>query len=496
MTARAVARVTAAAGRGRPGRPRPGTLAGRLPLLLLLLLTVACGPSPSGGDTIVLLGGQVFGAGDRPARLLDELARASGALGPSRFRVVGEPGDHPADLLARLETQDDLRAVVAVIGDLALMHEVDPNRAIAPLRSLSSRVVDEAALVQALDDLADHCAARELALVLATPPLGIQGRVELPELLRVAAAVRQLARRRELPLLDLTEAFREREPGPLFEDGLVRLDPFGQDVLAGLVFDELRREPVLPPRDAAETVARRSWDALLAWAAFEEDWDRGVAGLLRAGTATGRAALIQASLSTLQLALSAPSRQRWRTIDGALVGEQLGVLAVGRALCGDAVDPVPGADPLIAHLQRLLAVYHGAPREGLVAGAEALVDARPARLAPWIALETAARIEGQRRGVAREARVHLSTFVAPPLSTARVEQLFSEWPATLTALPAVLLLEDAYRSFRPQGELLQRARRLDRVGRRIPARRYLLKSLRKLRVPGPWQDELDALRQD
>ena len=140
MTARALARVTAAAGRASPGRSLPGSLAGRLPLLLLLL-TLACGPSPSGGDTIVLLGGQVFGAGDRPARLLDELAQASGALGPSRFRVVGEPGDHPADLLARLETQDDLRAVVAVVGDLALMHEVDPNRAIAPLRSLSSRVL-------------------------------------------------------------------------------------------------------------------------------------------------------------------------------------------------------------------------------------------------------------------------------------------------------------------------------------------------------------------
>ena len=66
----------------------------RAALTLVVLLLAGCAPS-SRGDTIVLLGGDVFAEGDRCARLLDQLARTSDVFGDSRFVQLGEPVTTP-----------------------------------------------------------------------------------------------------------------------------------------------------------------------------------------------------------------------------------------------------------------------------------------------------------------------------------------------------------------------------------------------------------------
>ena len=222
----------------KPVAPR---LTARVLSCLALSAAAACARPAPPGDTLLLLGARSFGADSRAAELLDDMAAATDVLGPARFEIVRAAS--PDRFADALRGHDGLRAVIALVGDLSVLHGVDPTVWPRFEPELTSRVPDLDALDEALDRLRRAVAERGGTLVLATAPLGMQGRIEVPELLGVHAHLRERARDLDVPLLDLAAHFADLDPAPLFANGIDVLDGYGDDELARASSSTRRRCP-------------------------------------------------------------------------------------------------------------------------------------------------------------------------------------------------------------------------------------------------------------
>ena len=463
----------------------------RCPALLLAalaLLLPGCHDAvdPAANERILLLASELFGGGDRCARVLNDMVASSGVMGDGRFTVVTASNGDGESLLEALRTAPDARAVVVIVGDSSLLTGIDTNARFPEHKQITSRVVDTAALESTLDQLRELAATRGMHCVLATHPLGRQGRLELPELVDVADLVRQHG-----ATLDLAAAFAARESELLFAHGVDVLDNYGHDVLADTIFKALLGEaPLIPAQDLEESAARDEIAALLVWARGDDELFRWAAHrVLREPPVGAVQGVRQATIATLRNGLTPGSRQRWTELEGLPGAGHVPGLALGQMITSGKLPPANSSDPDEQALAKVLSAFTDPEGAGdPLAVADSLVAAGPHRASAWLALEFAARLTKQRRGVSRLALRHLQTLEGV-VSPARWEQLSSSWPDCLGALPALTLLEHIYRSHLPTGPTLHAARRASRQGLVSRALSVWDRSTRLLTLPPTWTAE-------
>jgi hypothetical protein len=434
-------------------------------------------------DVVLLVGINTFAGGDRAARLLSDSTAATDVLGPARFELLAAAGARPADLPAllreRLARADDVRAVVAVLGDLTVLTGVDPSRPPEARRELTRREPRTDELLAARAGLLEAAQAHGATLLVATAPLGRQGRVEVPELLAAAAALREAG-----PVIDLQAAFLAHDDAPRFANGIDRLDDWGHDQLARELMPALLE--ALPPRDDAERVARLQARALEAFAQGREAEWRALLPEVRAAPAgTPRAAARRAALLMAADGIEACAGE-WAAIDAGGLADVPG-LAAGRLLAQRSPGDLQPRDEVeqgfVAVSQAIAA---GSPSASDLA--LAVVDLYPERLEAWIALQLAGTTVGPPRDWRGPARRTLRLFEGGPVAEAQVERLLDAWPATLDALPALLCASRARAGQRPVGPLLETARRSAALGLDEHASAVLRNGANDLRLPPSWRE--------
>jgi hypothetical protein len=445
------------------------------------------GPDPEATNRVLLLGGNLFAGGDRCVQLLDEMASASGVLGPVCFDLVAVPGASPDELAQALRTAPAARAVVVVIGDLSLLTGINTNADFPPSKLITSRLFDREALDETLETLRSIARSRGMLYVLATHPLGLQGRIEVPELSEVADAVRAGG-----ATLDLAKTFSVYDQQLLFTNGIDELDEYGHDAFANALFYSLLDDQApIPARDDAEAAARAECAALLSWARGDDARFRPAARAILLEPPAGVAqATRHAAIANLLQGIAKPTRHRWTLIDPASAGDVPG-LAVGRLLTLGKPGPIP-ADPVERAFIEILSAISQRD-DNVLALADKLVAAEPHRATSWIALGLAASLTRDRQGVPQQARKHLQTYSSGNISPARWEQLMTTWPSSLAALPAMLQLDSIFRSHLPAGPALHAARRSSRLGLHSKAGALLDRATKKLEVPRNWTTERKRL---
>ena len=428
-----------------PGAAWAVALAAALPLAL----AAACSrPAAAPGDTLVLLASRSFADSDRAAALLDGLAAATDILGPAHVEVVAAPQARPQDFARLLAERPadgrGLRAVIALLGDLSVLQDVDPSIQSRPPTTLSSRVVDGEALDDAVEQLERAAQAQGGRLVLASAPLGRQGRIEVRELLAVRA--RYQARP---GFIDLQATFRPLEGEALFTNGIDRIGPEGQAVLARAVFAALCEDPgPIAPRDAAERRARAQARALArfaegrrAEAAAELAVARGLAG--GAAKADGPAAA-RATLREAALALALEGREAAAaSLDTLRAAEPTPGLALLVRLVAEVADHPPAAEPFEAALVAVLDAVHARDPQS-VRAAKALVTEHPERVEAWMLLELAGIVASPPTEVRDEARAQLARFPHAVVPAEVAGALLEDWPRCLDALPALYLAQQPF----------------------------------------------------
>lgn len=455
-------------------------------------LCLACAPAPAArapADAILLVGANAFAAGDRAVVLLQDAADATDVLGPARFELLAAPGGRPSDLSRllreRLARARDVRAVVAVLGDLTLLDGVDPARAPREGRALTSRVPRTAELLDAARALRAQAEAAGAVVLLATAPLSRQARIEVPEILPAAEALRATG-----PLLDLQAAFASREDEALFAGGADHLDDWGHDRLARELLAGLLA--ALPPRDAGEHAARQAARALAAFSAGDEPAFRALLPEVEAAPpGPPRAAARRAAL------LSAAHGCEARAADWDAIAPPPGAdvpgLAVARQLLGRPVGDLVTSDPVeqgvVAVLQALAAGSADAAEL-----ASARVDLAPQRLEPWLLLQLATTLAGLPRDWRRPALRTLTLFEPAAASEPAAARLLTDPRAALDALPALLCAARATAAHRPDGPLLDTARRRAALGFTENAVQLLQSLDRSQRLPSEWRELIDAWR--
>ncbi len=461
------------------------------PALLLAALVLwlpCCGDTvdPAAAERILLVGGEIFGGGDRCATVLNDMVAPSGVVGDGRFTVVSTTAAGAEGLVEALRAAPRARAVIVIAGDSSLLTGIDTNARLPEHQQITSRVVDVPALTSALDELREVAASRGMHFVLATHPLGKQGRIELPELVEVAEIVRQQG-----ATLDLAQSFAARETELLFADGVDVLDNYGHDALAQILFVALLGEaPLIPAQDLQESAARDEIEALLTWARGDDALFRWAAhrALQRPPTGAVHEAR-QAMIATLRNGLTPQSRQRWTSIESQPELGPVPGLDLGQMLASGEKPRHNSGDPGERALTKVLSAYTD-PESAVdpLAIADGLVAAGPHRASAWLALDFAARLTKERRGVSRLALRQLQTFEGV-VSPARWERLSETWPDCLGALPALILLEHIYRSHLPAGPALHAARRASRRGLFSRALTLFDRGTRLLTVPPNWAAE-------
>lgn len=467
----------------------------RCPALLLaalVLLLPCCGEAvdPAASERILLVGGEIFEGGDRCAAVLNDMVAPSGVLGDGRFMVVAATAPGAEGLLEALRTAPQARAVIVIAGDSSLLTGIDTNARLPEHKQITSRVVDIPALTSALDELKDLAASRGMHFVLATHPLGRQGRIELPELVDVAEIVRQQG-----ATLDLAQSFAAREAGLLFTNDIDVLDTYGHDALAHILFKALLGDaPLIPAQDLRESAARDEIEALLIWARGDDALFRWAAHRALQQPPTGAAhEARQAAIATLRNGLTPQSRQRWTEIEGQAELGHVPGLALGQMLSSGKLPRDNSSDQGEQALTTVLSAFTNSESDvDPLAIADGLVAAGPHRVSAWLALDFAARLTKERRGVSRLALRHLQTFEGV-VSPARWELLSDRWPGCLGALPALTLLEHIYRSHLPAGPALHEARRASRQGLFARALAVFDRGTRLLTVPPNWSAERQRL---
>ncbi len=454
---------------------------------LLAGALAACGPQPAPpGDGLLLLAERSFAGSTRVAERLDDILGATDVLGPAHARALSAPR---ASWPALVGEAEDLRAVIAIVGDLSLLRGVDPSILHREPGPLTSRDVDEAALDALLDELQGAADARDVPLLLATAPLGLQGRIELPELGQVAERLRARG-----AALDLAAGFQEREEAELFSNGIDLLDPWGHDELARQLVARLAgREGALPPRDRAEREARVEAFALgelvagRAEAAFDAAEALSVADAPTPRHAARRMALRSAREGIVEPAVIAG----WTSIADA--EGDVPALAAGLRLCrlppNEALAP---GDPVERELLALLDAI-ASEADDARARAEALVDAFPWRIEAWIGLQLVALVTEPVVIVRHEACRAMRHTPRISLTPSDAAVLLDGWPATISALPALLAAQRAEAHALPTGPAFDRARRRARLGYVPHVRELLPAELAGDRWPPAWRAWYEAL---
>lgn len=455
-------------------------------LALLAALLPACdrgapGPPAPADAPVLLLGGDVFAGGDRVARRIQRMAELTGVLGNSIVRLVHVPGAGPAELARALEDAGPARAALAFPASLALLDGIDPSSEEPEQRRLTSRRIDWKAFDADIAELRAVARERGTHLAVCTPPLGLQGRVEVPELADVAERLR-----RRGPVFDLTATFRALEPGPHFSNGIDRLDDDGHDELAHAIFRALLGDQApVPARGPAELRARRVQAALHAWAAGDDD---ALAGPGLAGpTDDRRQAALQAAVALAGRGLDPSTQHLWSTV--AEAGPDAPGAGVGRLFAGL---PPGAAHGFEAELAAVLWSLVQADPAGLAA-AEALTTTAPQRIEAWLALQLAQRLQSYPRTVAGQARGRILAFDGGPLADARALRLLGSGPAALFALPALLAVQAPYEDAAVTGPALRAARRKARLGLDEAALKLLDGALAAGICPPHWHAERQRL---
>lgn len=447
------------------------TIAGlaRVAVVAYLALTAACSPTgPSvDDDTIVLVTANAC-ASPRAAERLEDALAVSDVCGAVSVTWTTAPRATPDDVAATVAQLDGTpRAVIAVLGDRTLLRGIDPADPVEAARSgLTSRHVDVDAW------LAETRALRASGVLVATAPLGRAARVEIPELVEAADALRDAG----LVDIDLGATFADTGDRVLTERGYDVLDAFGEQLVVRALFAALVAD-ALPARDEAEQAARREARALDAWLHRRDDWRDALAAALDdvAPPPTLRHAARRAALDL--------ARDGWRA------GAALTDLDVPRddpdapglaiALMFDGRPPVDWtpSDPVEA---ALLAALRDLPtaRERLVA----LTAEHPHRLDAWIGRQLVALADprpSRLRGRAMRA-LDAHAHAAPPLDAAI--ELATPWPGGAAAvLPALVAAQRPFADEIPSGPWLDDARRRARLGFTDPAVRRLRVALERHR---------------
>lgn len=451
--------------------------------LLAAALSLACVPAPAvraPGDAILVVGANAFAGGDRALRLLQDAADATGVLGPARFELLAAPGGRPADLppllRERLARTSDVRAVVAVLGDLTLLDGVDPALPPREGRALTSRVPRTGEQLDAAQALRAAGEAAGAAVLLATAPLSRQARVEVPEVLPAADALRAAG-----PVLDLQMSFRAAEDEALFAGGADQLDAWGHDRLARELLAGLLA--ALPPRDADERLARVHAQAFAAFAAGDDTWRELLPEIEAAPPGAPRSAARRAALLSAAHGLQARAAD-WDAITPP-PGADVPGLAAARQLLARPLGDLSTSDPVeqgvVAVLQALATGGAGAAEL-----ASARVDLAPQRLEPWLLLQLATSLSGLPRDWRRPALRTLALFHPAAVPEAAATRLLADPRAALDALPALLCAARATAAQHPDGPLIDTARRRAALGFTEHAAQLLQSLDRSQRLPPEW----------
>ncbi len=454
-------------------------------------------------DTILLVGGRSFGESQHVADALNGMLAASGVLGPSRVALL--PGWEANDegLSEQFAKGPTPRALFVIVGNLSILQNIDPSRPIptAP-KELSSREIDLAALGRQLDELVMAAGRMDTPLVFVTAPLGKQGRLETPELLSVAQALRTRS-----PLLDLAADFRERENLALFENGVDSLNAWGREAAARRLFDALcRDETLVPARTQAERAARASQRALSAWAqADHEAFERLTAEALEFAAETPNEAGRHAALRTARDGLR-NSAQHWLavgegtrpTLEGSVPG-----LAVARLLLGPPEAALHSDDPFEQQFLHVASQLAAGQTGAAARASREQVSTTPHRVESWIALQIAALVTDSNTQDTlveiggpspEEALASVGLVTSGPLSLARQADLISMGWQAAELLPVTLTVEAPFRHLEPHGPAQAALHRRFGIKMRHSALNLWAHDVRGALVPPAWKDALEQLR--
>jgi hypothetical protein len=386
---------------------------------------------------------------------------------------------------ARLAREPGVRAVVALLGDLTSLRGNDPSIKAYDTGALTSRTPRVPEVIAARDALAAAASRAGAAFLAAIAPLGRPTRIEVPELLVVADALRAVG-----PVLDLQAAFQSLEEGPLFENSFDRLDDWGHDALARALLPALLE--ALPPRDAEERCARLIDRALTA---FAQDRAEELTALVpQVETSAPRGARLVARRAALLSALQGLQARAadWDALAATSEPDVPGLL-LARMLTGRPHGSLAPADE---GEMSLATVAAGAAdgRPDVSALALQTVNSLPERVEAWLVLQLACDTVGPRRDWRELARRNLKLFDRGPVALALAERLLDAQPAARDALPAVVCVRRQWLATLPDGPVLREARRRAAVGYVEVASDKLKRAAAGVseRIPPRWRELIDA----
>jgi hypothetical protein len=312
----------------------------------------------------------------------------------------------------------------------------------------------------------------------------MQGRIEVPELPEVAGWLR--ARH---GVLDLAARFRALEPAPLFSNGIDRLDAFGHDELARVLYLALCEDPgPIPARNAAERAARSEARALLAFAEGDfEAFGQEAAAALVGVAPTARHAMRRAALAA---ALGDPDAGVQELAGVDLRSATVPGLSLWHALQDEPHDAPPPDDPFEAALTTAIRAISRSDPSALALATQ-LVDSAPQRLEAWIVFHLACERSLAPTDARATARRNLSYFPRSAVAAGLSARLFDAWPAALASLPAVYLASRPFDALQPTGPLLEAARRRARYGYTSEAYHLMLREMGRDRFPPSWVETRD-----
>ncbi|MGQ0552505.1 MAG: hypothetical protein ACT4PU_04735 [Planctomycetota bacterium] len=470
------------------------------------------GTAQASPDRVLLIASRSFDGSDRIAHVLNDMFEATDVLGDSRVELLDLGGASPEQwgpvVTRRLAADPPLRAAVLLVGDLSLFDNLEPAQRDRVPDRLIRREFDEALLAGTLGELARQAAKFGVPWHLATAPLGHQGRVEVPELAELAEALRL----RGLAF-DFARDFRSLEQASLFGNGLDRLDAYGHDELARLLFQAACGElGALPARDSRERRARLQARTLEAWRTARDQEFRELAGQVLAEDQAAAAAQPGDSAARCReagrVAAIASARNGWAAEAGrwsalatavaALPPHQQSTLPAGLAtalhLLGQRSPHVSASDALEAQCCEVFhALADPAQRTNAEQQAAHLRLESPHRLESWLVLQVASACSAAPRFVRTEAlRAQSETprFMPP---AQRTREYLLHWTEGVSMLPTLFVANRPYAQLLPTGPSLELARRRARLGFHEHARLLLDETAKQAPLPAGWYEALDDL---
>jgi len=444
-------------------------------------------------DKILIVGGRSLGGLDHVARVLDEMVAVSGVVGETRFETLPDVEATDPDLLPLLTGRDDVRAVIALVGNLSLLDGINPSRRLPERQDvLSNRRLPSAELREVLDRLDVAASASGTRVTFARAPIGPLGRIEVPELIKAGEALQQAF---GSSVLDLQTPFAAADSMGAFSNTIDVLSIPGHEEVARLLFATLLREdgPV-PARDARERRARMTQRAFDTWMAGDNEGFLALAAeLLSEPPADDDDALRQAALVTARDGMSPETRRLWQSLPRPGSAEAVQGLGMALALCKLDPGPVHSDDPLEqAMIEVARELFAHRIRKAWELGND-LVERHPERVEAWVALQllTATTTTLPLSDLRDRAHRSLSALRDDPVHPERWRELLrgsANVPADY--LPVMLIGARPYRALQPVGPLLDQARRRAAIGYVEAAINPLRKATRQMDLPLAWEQEL------